>query len=460
MKVLVTETKNLFFEGLSKDVNKLFSLKFFFEERDLVEHNFNYKQLIPYCLIYNSKTNKLAYYERKNGEERLNNFLSIGYGGHIEEKDMSFYEDVSDAIKNCALRELFEEVPDLIKYLKEFKLIGCINNNSTEVDRVHVGVVLLFYVDLDESTLSSINWISLDEINELLNYCENWSVSAYELLLEELNKTDRERQLYLIKLMNDYYGFVQLIDIMGTDEDIAIAAKTSYGKSYVTKKNAERLINYLIKHRHTSPFEMCELKFRIRIPMDAWRQMVRHRTASINERSTRYTEALTRFYRRGKNWNKQSLINKQGSADPVDENTAELLSKNEKELHKVLLEEYQRRLSLGVSKEQARKDLPLSTYTEAIWKIDLHNLLHFLKLRLSNDAQYEIRTYAQKIKEFISVLFPITHKAFEEHHLFSTTFSRKEFQILKNYIDLENLLKNHKHEFDEKELFEFISKIK
>jgi thymidylate synthase (FAD) len=194
--------------------------------------------------------------------------------------------------------------------------------------------------------------------------------------------------------------------------------------------------------------------------MDAWRQMVRHRTASINERSTRYTEALTRFYRRGKNWNKQSLINKQGSADPVDENVAELLNKNEKELHKVLLEEYQRRLSLGVSKEQARKDLPLSTYTEAIWKIDLHNLLHFLKLRLSNDAQYEIRTYAQKIKEFVSVLFPITHKAFEEHHLFSTTFSRKEFQILKNYIDLETLLKNHKHEFDEKELFEFISKIK
>ena len=197
-------------------------------------------------------------------------------------------------------------------------------------------------------------------------------------------------------------GFVRVVDYMGADESVVQAARVSYGRGTKRLQEDRGLIRYLMRHRHTTPFEMCELKLHVRVPMDCWRQWIRHRTANINEYSTRYSEAIDAAQETPPDgWRQQSTSNKQGSDEPVGVSLGATLSREEAQLQQRAREIYYGRLAAGIAREQARKDLPLSTYTEAYWKIDLHNLLHFLDLRMEAHAQQEIRAYATTIGEQI-----------------------------------------------------------
>lgn len=237
------------------------------------------------------------------------------------------------------------------------------------------------------------------------------------------------------KVLDD--GFVRVVDYMGTDEAIVQAARVSYGKG--TKKLSEDrgLIRYLMRHQHTTPLEMCEIKLHIRVPMDCWRQWIRHRTANVNEYSTRYSIAIDSAQKTDETkWRKQSSVNKQGSGEFLEANIGKSLSEKEEQLHKTIREVYEERINNDVAREQARKDLPLSTYTEAYWKIDLHNLFHFLALRMDSHAQYEIRAYATIIgNEIVKKWCPIAWEAFEDYRLNAFNLSEIEVNVLKFVIE-------------------------
>lgn len=224
-------------------------------------------------------------------------------------------------------------------------------------------------------------------------------------------------------------GFVRLIDYMGDDSSVVQAARTSYGKGTKKVSEDEGLIRYLVRHFHSTPLEMCEIKLHVRIPMDHWRQMVRHRAAvygeshmfnepSVNEYSTRYSEAIDSCQKtKPNNWRLQSKKNKQGGEDYLCSDRGVELTDKEEELHILSRQVYLDRLEEGVAREQARKDLPLSTYTEAYWKIDLWNLLHFLALRMDSHAQKEIRYYANVIgNEIVAKWVPLVWQAFTDYH--------------------------------------------
>lgn len=227
-------------------------------------------------------------------------------------------------------------------------------------------------------------------------------------------------------------GFVRLVDYMGDDGAIVQAARVSYGKGTKHINEDRGLIRYLMRHRHTTPFEMCEVKLHVRVPMDVWRQWIRHRTANVNEYSTRYSIAIESFETTSANeWRHASLANRQGSEGFLDSGSGEGLSAREVEVQQLALEVYKERLAADVAREQARKDLPLSTYTEAYWKIDLHNLLHFLELRMHSHAQLEIRRYATVIgHEIVSRWCPITWDAFCVYRLDGMALSRTELEVI------------------------------
>jgi thymidylate synthase (FAD) len=188
----------------------------------------------------------------------------------------------------------------------------------------------------------------------------------------------------------------------------------------------------LMRHSHTTPFEMCEIKFHLRAPMDVWRQWIRHRTASVNEYSTRYSVAIDAAQKTAPNeWRKQSTENQQGSLGFLSEDVGGRFSATETEFQADARKVYEERLAGGVSREQARKDLPLSTYTEAYWKIDLHNLLHFLRLRLDSHAQAEIRNYAMLIGEqIVAKWVPVVWDAFLEYQREDLHLSKAERGIV------------------------------
>ena len=227
-------------------------------------------------------------------------------------------------------------------------------------------------------------------------------------------------------------GFIRVVDYMGTDESVVQAARVSYGKGTKKRHEDRGLIRYLIRHHHTTPFEMCEIKLHVRVPMDTWRQWIRHRTANVNEYSTRYSVAVNAMYSTEPGqWRMQATTNRQGSSGFADAETGAKLSQQEKELHELSRAIYDERLELGVAREQARKDLPLCTYTEAYWKIDLHNLLNFLRLRMEGHAQYEIRQYATIIgEEIVSRWVPLTWEAFEDYTFNSVTFSEMDGKVI------------------------------
>ena len=233
-----------------------------------------------------------------------------------------------------------------------------------------------------------------------------------------------------LRILDD--GFVRVIDYMGADESIVQAARVSYGRGTKQLREDRGLIRYLMRHRHSTPFEMCEIKLHVRVPMDCWRQWIRHRTANVNEYSTRYSIAIDAAQRTAPaEWRAQANRNKQGSGAKLSSSVGEKLSKRESEFLRLSREIYEERLSEGVAREQARKDLPLSTYTEAYWKVDLHNLLHFLELRMDAHAQAEIRAYATAIgEEIVSRWCPAAWEAFRDYRLGLVAFTASEASII------------------------------
>jgi thymidylate synthase (FAD) len=227
-------------------------------------------------------------------------------------------------------------------------------------------------------------------------------------------------------------GFVCVVDVMGDDAAVVQAARVSYGEGTRRVSDDRGLIRYLMRHRHSTPFEMAEVKLLVRVPMDAWRQWIRHRTANVNEYSTRYSLAIDAAQATGPNeWRLQAEGNRQGSTGGLGFQKGEVLSQAEAALQQQAREVYEQRIAWGVAREQARKDLPLSTYTEAYWKIDLHNLLHFLALRMDAHAQEEIRAYATTIgQEIVRPLFPLTWEAFVDYRFEAMSLTRLEREVI------------------------------
>jgi thymidylate synthase (FAD) len=238
------------------------------------------------------------------------------------------------------------------------------------------------------------------------------------------------------------HGFVSMIDRMGTDQDVERSARLSYNKFDEVRgiPDTRKLLRFLMRKRHTSPFEQVIFKFHVRLPIFVMRQWVRHRTASLNEISYRYTEALDLYETINPDkWRTQSKDNKQGSGIFLVEEDGgaycgSVLSREEDYLHSLTRRVYEHRLEAGVSREQARIDLPLSIYTEMVWTMDLHNLLHFLDLRCQPDAQQEIRQYANVIAGIVKKCCPITFEAWEDYVFGAVTFSVQEMQLLQSYI--------------------------
>jgi thymidylate synthase (FAD) len=231
-------------------------------------------------------------------------------------------------------------------------------------------------------------------------------------------------------------GFVCLVDVMGDDSSVVQAARVSYGEGTRRVSDDRTLIRYLLRHRHTTPFEMAEIKLLVRVPMDCWRQWIRHRTANVNEYSTRYSLAINATQSTSPDeWRMQATGNRQGSGDALDGDIGRKLSQVESEQQNQARKNYEDRLEAGVAREQARKDLPLSTYTEAYWKIDLHNLLHFLHLRMDAHAQQEIRDYATTIGEqIVQPLFPIVWEAFQDYRANGLYLTSLDHQLVKRLI--------------------------
>ncbi|HOK14268.1 MAG TPA: FAD-dependent thymidylate synthase [Candidatus Kapabacteria bacterium] len=233
------------------------------------------------------------------------------------------------------------------------------------------------------------------------------------------------------------YGFVRLVDWMGDDSSIVQAARVSYGKGTKSVSEDTALIRYLMRNLHTSPFEMVEFKFHVKLPIFVARQWIRHRTANVNEYSGRYSEMPDEFYLPEPDQLRlQSTLNKQGRGEATIDNASDVLSRM-KQTQERLFQEYSELLATGLAREIARINLPLSNYTEWYWKIDLHNLFHFLRLRLESHAQYEIRIYAEAIAKIIKQIVPIAYKAFEDYILEAIRFSRNELNALKLLINKE-----------------------
>ena len=231
-------------------------------------------------------------------------------------------------------------------------------------------------------------------------------------------------------------GFVALVDCMGDDGSVVQAARVSYGEGTRRVSDDRQLIRYLLRHAHTTPFEMAELKLLVRVPMDCWRQWIRHRTASVNEYSTRYSLAIDAMQGTGGDeWRLQAAANRQGSAGLLDGAAGRELTRAEEDLQRQARRVYEERLAAGIAREQARKDLPLSTYTEAYWKIDLHNLLHFLALRMDPHAQLEIRRYAETIgREIVQPLFPLVWEAFLDYRVEAMRLTRLDQEVIRRLV--------------------------
>lgn len=234
-------------------------------------------------------------------------------------------------------------------------------------------------------------------------------------------------------------GHVTLIDYMGSDEEICESARVSYGidRKERTKAQNEDLIRYLYRHEHMSPFEMAQIKFAMKLPIFVARQLIRHRTASVNEISGRYSVMKDEYYV-PEVWREPSKDNKQGTviSDNIDTSLVGVLYDN---CCKTSFYNYHKLLNNGVGKEMARMELPLSTYTEWYWSCDLRNILHMLKLRLDSHAQFEIRVYAEVISKIIQSLFPMTYQAFIDYDLCANKFSKQELNCLSEVIKDKNI---------------------
>jgi thymidylate synthase (FAD) len=241
------------------------------------------------------------------------------------------------------------------------------------------------------------------------------------------------------------HGFVGLVDHMGSDKAIADAARVSYGEGTKSVSDDRVLIRYLLRHKHTTPFEHCELKFHIKCPLVIMTQILRHRMASPNVMSGRYSIMSDEFYIPSLiDMAPQSKDNKQGRAGEIPDNIKYLMQQNMEHVYRFAYDTYERLIGkhedndfddFNLARELARMVLPYSNYSEMYWKIDLHNLFHFLKLRQDPHAQKEVRDIADAIYQLASPLFPIAFEAYFDYVKESVTLSRMEVQFLREVID-------------------------
>lgn len=276
----------------------------------------------------------------------------------------------------------------------------------------------------------------LEEVLSIKNTTKRATVDALEDMLYKP-----------IKVLD--HGFVRVIDYMGDDSSIVQAARVSYGRGTKKSLQDKGLINYLMRHRHTTPFEMCDIKFHIKLPIFIARQWIRHRTASVNEYSARYSILDNEFYLPEKvNLSPQSQINKQGrSSDELPEAEADrvldILKSDAEHCYKNYVDMMNEdeggniidESKTGITRELARMNLTLNHYTEWYWKINLHNLLHFLALRADSHAQYEIRVYAQAMLDIVKAWVPYAFDAFVEHRMNGTSISKTGMEVIRALID-------------------------
>lgn len=252
-----------------------------------------------------------------------------------------------------------------------------------------------------------------------------------------------EQHLYTAHPVLDH-GFVRVIDYMGDDPAICQAARVSYGKGTKSVQNDEGLIRYLMRHWHSTPFEMCELKLHVKLPVFVARQWIRHRTANVNEYSARYSILDREFYIPAPDaLNAQSVINNQGRGEVLEgEEAARVLDILKSDANRAY-DHYESMISedgqQGLARELARMNLPANIYTQWYWKVDLHNLLHFLRLRADAHAQYEIRVYADAICNIVADWVPHAYKAFEDYRLGSVTMSAQMVDCVKRMLKGEDV---------------------
>jgi thymidylate synthase (FAD) len=248
-----------------------------------------------------------------------------------------------------------------------------------------------------------------------------------------------------IKILD--HGFIRVVDYMGNDSSIVQAARVSYGAGTKKSSQDKGLISYLMRHYHNTPFEMCDIKFHIKLPMFIARQWIRHRTASVNEYSARYSILGKDFYMpEADQMAVQSKANMQGRGDLLSPEEAKKVSDLLREDSETCYKHYTEMLNEDAegntinednpkfARELARMNLTMNYYTEWYWKINLHNLLNFIRLRADDHAQYEIRVYAQAMLDIVKKWVPFTYEAFDEHRMNGSNISRKGMEVVKQMI--------------------------
>ncbi len=247
-----------------------------------------------------------------------------------------------------------------------------------------------------------------------------------------------EKHLYTINPVLDH-GFVRVIDYMGDDAAITQAARVSYGRGTKAVSNDEGLIRYLMRHWHSTPFEMCEVKFHVKLPVFVARQWIRHRTANVNEYSARYSILDREFYiPRAEDLAAQSVTNNQGRGEALTGAEADRVLSYLKDDAMRAYDHYEEMISQdgqqGLARELARMNLPANVYTQWYWKVDLHNLFHFLRLRADAHAQYEIRVYAEEMCRLVKDWVPFAYAAFEDYRLGGATLSGKALECVRRML--------------------------
>ena len=250
------------------------------------------------------------------------------------------------------------------------------------------------------------------------------------------------------------HGFIRVIDYMGDDAAVVQAARVSYGKGTKSVSEDAGLINYLMRHKHTTPFEMCGIKLHVKLPIFVARQWIRHRTGSFNEYSARYSILDNEFYiPSNENLGLQSASNKQGREGRLDETTANNAIYHIRGHSTRAYSAYTDLLEQGVTREIARMVLPLNIYSQWYWKVDLKNLLDFLKLRTDPHAQYEIRVYAEEIEKILRQWLPITYGCYEKHMKDGVSFSAQAVKLVRRMLTYEYVTQEtsglSKREWDE-----------
>jgi len=252
-----------------------------------------------------------------------------------------------------------------------------------------------------------------------------------------------EQHLYTAQPVLDH-GFVRVIDYMGDDAAIVQAARVSYGKGTKAVQNDEGLIRYLMRHWHSTPFEMCEIKLHVKLPVFVARQWIRHRTANVNEYSARYSILDREFYIPApEQLAAQSTVNNQGRGATLQGEEAARVLEVLKADSTRAYDHYEEMLSQdgqdGLARELARMNLPANIYTQWYWKVDLHNLLHFLRLRADAHAQYEIRVYAEEICKLVADWVPFAYRAFEDYRMGGATLSATALDCVRRMLKGEDV---------------------